>query len=684
MIFSKIILQNFRQFKGKIEIELDSKDKTRNIVVFLGNNGAGKTTLSQSLRYCMYGSDSNYLKLSRLDELINNTLVYDMDELSTSEMFVELHFESNQKKYISKRSIEFQKVRGKLVQKQEVFLLSLATSTGGYKAVASSAEAINLMYQMMPPGLAYLYLFDGERLEKNISRNESLKEVQETIRGFLNLKKYEVLIERIGSEKKQSTLINALESSVGSSKGEEQEVKEQYNQFMSTIGQLETDLEKFNERSKEIEEFINRHKDIQRKQSDISDLENQNTILETKIRGLEQTINDRSDGFNNKSEKALLNKALLSVKSKYDGVMENHQHTDIKYFKNLHVDTLEQILSEEMCVCGTEIKRGTVLYERINTLFETALPNDYTSNIASINEFFTSAEGYSEELEFLDVIHREIIELKHEKNGYVNEVDNNKQLIKNLESQLNRDDQLKIDEMIKEKELNIRFQAEKELLLKANEGKLEKIRPRYDEIVNKNDANRAVRTMIELLKEEAGKLSERLIEEDRAARTLLAKHFNFYLAQVLPEKYEISIDDKYRFRLEQVIDASKDRKVDSTEELSKGQSAVLSMVFLRALLETSKEMSKVVRDDSAHGIVMDASMATLDSKNVHRLATKIVSDFDQLLFLSVDRQLRDEMFEGIKDKIGKAYVIENKENIATIKPIGIVDLEERLQRNSEA
>ena len=249
---------------------------------------------------------------------------------------------------------------------------------------------------------------------------------------------------------------------------------------------------------------------------------------------------------------------------------------------------------------------------------------------------------------------------------------------------MNRDDQLKIEEMIKEKEINIRFQAEKELLLKANEGRLEKLRPRYDEIVNKNDANRAVRTMIQLLKEEANKLSEKLIEEDRLARTSLAKHFNSYLAQVLAEKYEISIDDKYRFKLEQVIDASKDRKVDSTEELSKGQSAVLSMVFLRALLETSKEMSKVVKDDSAHGIVMDASMATLDSKNVHRLATKIVSDFDQLLFLSVDRQLRDEMFEGIKDKIGKAYVIENKENIATIKPIGIVDLEERLRRNSEA
>ena len=683
MIFNRIVLQNFRQFKGKIEIDLGANSSERNIVVFLGNNGAGKTTFSQSLRYCMYGSDSNYLNLSRLDDLINNTLVYEMEELATADMFVEIHFEKKGTKYIAKRSAQFQKIRGKLVQKEEDFLLSESTKTGGYKPVSSQAEAINKMFLMMPPGLAYLYLFDGERLEKDISQGQSLKEVRETIRGFLNLKKYEVLIEKIGSETKARTLIHVLENSVGTSKGEEQQIKKEYNQFISAIGSLESELEKVDERMNEIEEFIHRHKDIQRKQSEISDIEKENTYLEVNVRKLEQQINDRSQLLNNSADKALLFKALNAVKGKFDGVMENHSLTSTKFYKNLHVDTLEQILSEELCICGTEVKRGTVIYERINNLFETALPNDYTSNIETINELFSSATSYLEEKEEIEELHREITNLKHERNGYVEQIDQNKQLIKNLESQLNRDDQLKIEEMLVEKEKQIELRAQKQLLLKANRDKLDRIQPKYDEIVNKNDANRAVRTMINLLKEEALKLNEILIQQDSQARETLAKHFNLFLAQVLPEKYEISVDDKYRFKLEQVIDATKGRKVDSTEELSKGQSAVLSMVFLRALLETSKEMSSVVSEDYEHGIVMDASMATLDSRNVHRLATKIVSDFDQLLFLSVDRQLRDEMFDAIKDRIARAYVIENKENTATIKLIEIIDLEQRLQSGRE-
>jgi len=185
----------------------------------------------------------------------------------------------------------------------------------------------------MPPGLAYLYLFDGERLEKNISQGTSLKEVQETIRGFLNLKKYEVLIEKIGSEGKARTLINVLENSVGSSKGEEQKIKEEYNKYVSDIGTLETDLDKIDDRMNEIDTFINRHKDVQRKQSDIAEIENQNNILEADVRRLEQQINDKSQLLNNRSHKALLYKAIRAVKSKYDGVMENHSGQSKKYFK---------------------------------------------------------------------------------------------------------------------------------------------------------------------------------------------------------------------------------------------------------------------------------------------------------------------------------------------------------------
>ena len=683
MIFNRIILYNFRQFKDRVDIDLISNDKNRNIVVFLGDNGAGKTTFAQSLRYCMFGSRSNYLRLSRIDELINNTIVHEIGELDQVGMFVEVHFEKSGIKYIAKRSATFQKQKGKLVQINEKFLLTQSTATGGYVAISSESEALNLMYKMMPPGLAYLYLFDGERLEDNISKGTSLKEVQETIRGFLNLKRYELLIEKIGSSGKAKTLINALENSISFTPGEEQNIKDAYQKLVEELSDLEENTESINDRITQIKQFIDQHKDDQNKQLEISEHRIRLSRFEAEVDKLDQQINYKSELLNKKSNSALLSIALNSVKSKYDSVLRDFDKQQKKYYKSLHVDTLNQVLDEEMCICGTKVQKESLLHERILSLFETALPNDYTSNIDSINQYFSASSELAEEREVLKNDHSEIINLKYEKRELLSEIDSISQLIRNIEKQINHENQSKIDEYNDEKDVLIAEYTKLNQVIKQKNETLERLQPKYNEIIEKNDASQSITKMIGLLNEESLKLREVLFEKDQLARNLLASNFDRFLSQVLPEKYEISIDEKYRFKLEQVVDSEKGLRVDSTEELSKGQSAVLSMVFLRSLLETSKEMSDLVQDDNGYGIVMDASMATLDSKNVHRLATKIVSDFDQLLFLSVDRQLRDEMFEGIRDRINKVFVIETKENKGTILPIGIVDLEERLSKKRD-
>jgi DNA sulfur modification protein DndD len=77
MIFNKVILNNFRQYKGKVEIDL-STDINRPITLVVGNNGSGKTTLLQSIRYCFYGSSSNYLNLPKSDDMLNISLSLSM------------------------------------------------------------------------------------------------------------------------------------------------------------------------------------------------------------------------------------------------------------------------------------------------------------------------------------------------------------------------------------------------------------------------------------------------------------------------------------------------------------------------------------------------------------------------------------------------------------------------------
>ena len=63
MFIKKIILNNFRLYKGKNKIELSPTDD-KNIIVVSGKNGFGKTTFLMSLVWCLYGK-----QMEKVDEL---------------------------------------------------------------------------------------------------------------------------------------------------------------------------------------------------------------------------------------------------------------------------------------------------------------------------------------------------------------------------------------------------------------------------------------------------------------------------------------------------------------------------------------------------------------------------------------------------------------------------------------
>jgi DNA sulfur modification protein DndD len=62
MRISKIILKNFRQYYGTIEIDLQTQGK-QNIVLIGGKNGFGKTNFLISIVWCLYGE-----KITQIDE----------------------------------------------------------------------------------------------------------------------------------------------------------------------------------------------------------------------------------------------------------------------------------------------------------------------------------------------------------------------------------------------------------------------------------------------------------------------------------------------------------------------------------------------------------------------------------------------------------------------------------------
>ena len=81
MILERLVLDNFRQFKGRQEIVF-SDLKERNVTIVHAENGFGKTTVLKSLLWALYGrdglmgSDGKEEDFEKPDEIINEGEVH--------------------------------------------------------------------------------------------------------------------------------------------------------------------------------------------------------------------------------------------------------------------------------------------------------------------------------------------------------------------------------------------------------------------------------------------------------------------------------------------------------------------------------------------------------------------------------------------------------------------------------
>ena len=56
MIIESIKIENFRQYKGPIDLKF-SLDKNKNFTIVKGTNGAGKTNLLNAITWCLYDEE---------------------------------------------------------------------------------------------------------------------------------------------------------------------------------------------------------------------------------------------------------------------------------------------------------------------------------------------------------------------------------------------------------------------------------------------------------------------------------------------------------------------------------------------------------------------------------------------------------------------------------------------------
>lgn len=190
MIFTELILQNFGPYSGKTTINLqpDSEENNRPIILFGGMNGGGKTTLMDAIRLALYGqraqcSTRNNLSYSEfLLQCINN-------QTSTLDQTrIELAFE---------HVVDYQYIQFRIIRQWNRTLKDGKDILGIHREDWPDESLTNTWDEyietLLPIGISNLFLFDGEQVKELAEQDSPPQSVIEAIRSLLGLELAEKL-----------------------------------------------------------------------------------------------------------------------------------------------------------------------------------------------------------------------------------------------------------------------------------------------------------------------------------------------------------------------------------------------------------------------------------------------------------------------------------------------------------
>lgn len=194
MIFEKLTLHNFGVYKGRIEIELEPKTKQKPIVLFGALNGAGKTTLLDAFRLALYGkfaTQSSRGSLSYPDylaKMVNK--VSEPRHGAAVELVFRTRHDGRNESFRLHRSW-----RANGSPAKEVFEVWRNNTLD--KSAAENWES--LVDDYIPSSISHLFFFDGEKIERLASVDESRKILSTGLDALLGLE----LIGRLGEDLKK-------------------------------------------------------------------------------------------------------------------------------------------------------------------------------------------------------------------------------------------------------------------------------------------------------------------------------------------------------------------------------------------------------------------------------------------------------------------------------------------------
>jgi len=591
MIIKKIILENFRQFKGRQSVNFLNDQGDKNVTVILGDNGRGKTSIFRALMYCLYGTrklaqdediESDEIHLINIDALKENS----PDSVTMS---VTVEFEHEDVYYELTRSMEgfFDEKNDKFFEQDNEVKLKFTEPSGNTKVLDNKQEINEAVNSVLDKRIREFFLFDGEKIEHLTRAGRSQrKEIKKGIRNLLDIDVLESALETMkkltksleSEAKKRSpdklhvllnrreTLEEERDEKINSKKIKEDESIKANEELL----ELNERLEEF----REIKDLIEKRKTLEERLSEERNRKN-------------QIVSDMRHWFADISM-LLLNE---DVKKTFERIDKQKKKGEIP--SQIRAELIEKILEEHKCICGREIDESSDSYKKIMEWKNKTDTYEHQEKLLDLWRYLSEIINQSENHErMLNKLICEYVNIR-------NEIDSIQQMLDNISDQIGgsyREDishlesqRDKVNKDILGINVNIRELSKK---IEDLNNEIESVSKQIEEEERNDSICKEIMKRAELARKTQEALDSIYKDFTNEAKDILSKTATKLLNKLLDSQSKIYlkkivVKDGYSLEVLNRFDQ------EFLANISAGQRQIISIAFIAALAQAASKGDKI-------------------------------------------------------------------------------------------
>jgi len=660
MILERLVVENFRQFKGRQELVI-SDIRERNVTVIHAENGFGKTTLLKALVWGFYGrdglmgSDGNPDDFERPDRIIHEGLALRAKDPLALNATVQITFTHDSDRYILTRQLTL--AQQNLNPKQTTLSLEVMRSGQTF----SLDRPQQRIQALIPDGISRFLFFNGERINYlAMERNSS--QVTDAIHQMLGLELLKQTIEdlrhpnvrgKLRAEQKETTSDEKKELIDQLTKLEEQ-VKEyvlQQDQTLSNLKSINAEFAAIDGKlaaNRVAHELQNKRLHLIRERDELTGKREEVT------KRLSKLISD--DGY------TLFTSKLINRGREIIAQMRSEGKIPARVLNTF----LQELLDHSKCICTRSLAEGSPERAAVENLLTIAGDQDFNNAVGALDHAIGVIEGVGGQTqEQLNQLKMERLELSRD----IRERDEELEEIHQTLGGKKDEEVQQLEE--KRKALQLDRDAQNAALgriggqIEDTSAAIESMEVQIRHIEDKEEAAARAQRRVDSVEDCIDILAQILKSETEDLRPLLNAEIDSHFRKIMTKDYWAELTDNFTLRIRKRV-AGGDGGVDPVEidaALSTGERTVTSLVFIASLLSLARRRSEIptiLRDlaGSAFPIAIDSPFGSLSI--FREGVAKYIPELAPQVILFVSPKQYDGEVEAVlssSGRIGKRYYL---------------------------